>query len=368
MGRSLELARVAVLLVALAVAAPGCGEADTVLASPFAPSVSWPTGLPARALAVLDAPSGKVALAFQLQDEVGVLDASVGDLNPAAARVGAGPMAIAALDADGNGTRDLVTANASDGTLSLIGQTASGLEVLATATLPAPPKHVCGTDLDGDGRQELIVTVGLDGGAESSIAVWRAADAALVPAGTDWPVAGAFAAATGDVDDDGDLDVIAVLQQSDEIAWATNDGAGVLTPDGRADVCRAPRAVAMVSGRIAVACRDGLALVRVSRDAASADEVTRVPYDGNAYDLAAGDFDGDGHDDLAAVDLDHDAVALWRGRADGDLDPPTLHPVGADPVALVAADLGGDGDLDLVVAAYATRTVDVLENATLRSP
>ena len=32
------------------------------------------------------------------------------------------------------------------------------------------------------------------------------------------------------------------------------------------------------------------------------------------------------------------------------------------PIAVVAADLGADGDLDLVVSAFGSRTIDVLEN------
>lgn len=347
-----------VLSGAVALAAAACGDHEAAPTEPFAARRVWPTGLPARALAVLDADSGTIALAFQLQGEVGLLDAEDGALEPAAAPVGEGPMAIAAVDADGDGPRELATANAGDGTLSLVGQAAQGLEVLATEELAAPPKHVCGADLDGDERQELVVTVGLAGdGADVAVEVWRWTGVDLEAVGAPWPLDGAFATVTGDLDDDGDPDVIAILQQSDEVAWALNDGAGALTPAGRAGVCRVPRAATLLDGRVAVACRDGLALVRTVDG-----DVTLVPYDGTAYDLVAGDFDGDGRDDLAAVDVTHDAVALFRGRDDGGLSAPTLRPVGDDPVALVAADLGADGDLDLVVSAFATRTVDVLEN------
>jgi hypothetical protein len=337
----------------------GCGTPpDDVAVEPFAPRVVWPTGLAARALAVLDGSSGEVALAFQLQNEVGLLDLVGGDLVPAAVGVGEGPMAIAALDADGDGALELATANSGDGTVSLVGRAGAVLEVRATGVPAARPKHVCGADLDGDGRQEVIVTVGLDGDAGAAgIEVWRLADAGLSAVGSGWALEGAFAATNGDVDGDGDLDVIAVLPETDEVAWAVNDGAGGLRPTGRAPVCRTPRAAAMLDERIAVACHGGLALVRPETR-----QVELVPYDGNVYDLVAGDFDRDGSTDLAAVDLAHDAVVLWRGRAEEGLGVPSLRPVGRDPVALVATDLGADGDLDLVVSAFATRTVDVLEN------
>ena len=346
----------------LSASAPSCTGDDTVgvdRPDPFAPSVAWPTGLPARALAVVDGASSDVALAFQLDNRVGLLDVADGDLLPTAAQVGVSPIAICALDVDGDGSLELATANAGDATLCLLGRADTGLAHLATAELALRPKHVCSADLDQDGRDEAIVTVGLQGEADQGIEVWRHGAAGLELVGPRWTVEDAFAATTGDVDGDGDLDVIAVLTAVDEVAWATNDGRGHLSEAGRASVCTAPRAAAMADDGIAVACRDGLALVH-------GDVVSRVPVEGNLYDLAAGDFDSDGRTDLAAVDLTHDSVLVFFARADGGWSPPTKHPVGGDPVALAAADLGGDDDLDLVVSAFATRTVDVLENRLVR--
>ncbi len=70
-------------------------------------------------------------------------------------------------------------------------------------------------------------------------------------------------------------------------------------------------------------------------------------------DLAAGDFDGDGHTDLAVtINNPQTSVSLLRGRGDGTFEPATHLPntTGLDSPAIVAADLNLDGRVDLAVA------------------
>jgi len=364
-------------LAFLAVAA--CGGSGASSPDPFAASVEVPTQMPARAFAVLDDRAPRIALLFPPGATVGVLDADGGRLDPAVAAVGASPIAMAALDADGDGRRAVVTASVGDSSLALLAPGENGLVLRATATLPLAPKHVCAADLDGDGRDEAVVTVGRLGEA-TAVEPWRAAGGVLEPAGSRWPIDAVFATAAGDLDADGDVDVVAVRTSAGGIAWASNDGAGRLDEVARVSVCAAPRAAVVVAGagagsdtgdiagagsdtgetagaisRIAVACDDGLALVTGA-------DVDRLPVDGNVYDVAAGDFDRDGRTDLAAADLTADAVAVLRGLDGGGWSRPSMNPVGADPIAIAAADLGGDLDLDLVVLAFGGRTIDLLEN------
>src|SRR5262249_38624364 len=79
--------------------------------------------------------------------------------------------------------------------------------------------------------------------------------------------------------------------------------------------------------------------------------------------LVAGDFNGDGHLDLAASGYNAvtyaDEVAVLLGNGDGAFQPAKTSP--ADyPWSLVAGDFNGDGELDLAQAGGYPNTVSVL--------
>ncbi len=63
----------------------------------------------------------------------------------------------------------------------------------------------------------------------------------------------------------------------------------------------------------------------------------------------AGDFNGDGHLDLAVADTGSETVSVLLGNGDGTFQPPAYYAVGTDPDAIVAGDFNGDGRLDLAV-------------------
>ncbi len=66
---------------------------------------------------------------------------------------------------------------------------------------------------------------------------------------------------------------------------------------------------------------------------------------------AVGDFNGDGHRDLARVSLDSSWLSVHPGRGDGTLEPPvTFGPVGQFPTFVMAADLDADGNQDIAIA------------------
>jgi hypothetical protein len=72
------------------------------------------------------------------------------------------------------------------------------------------------------------------------------------------------------------------------------------------------------------------------------------------YWITAGDFNNDGKLDLAVVNGGSPGtVSVLLGNGDGTFQPPsTPTSVGTNPSFVVAADLNGDGKLDLVVTDY----------------
>ncbi len=66
--------------------------------------------------------------------------------------------------------------------------------------------------------------------------------------------------------------------------------------------------------------------------------------------LEAGDFNGDGRTDLAALTYGSSTGSVFLSNGDGTFQAATTFAAGLYPASLVAADLNGDGKLDLAVA------------------
>ena len=76
--------------------------------------------------------------------------------------------------------------------------------------------------------------------------------------------------------------------------------------------------------------------------------------------LAVGDFDGDGHPDLAVANYNSNTVSVLLGNGDGTFQPQTTYAVGGEPNGVAVGDFNGDGHPDLAVANYNSNTVSVL--------
>jgi hypothetical protein len=128
--------------------------------------------------------------------------------------------------------------------------------------------------------------------------------------------------------------------------------AGDLDGDGR------PEIVVAESGSVGYA--GFLSLLRNRGDGTFAPPVA-VPAGQSPVALVIADLDGDGFDDIAAADGKLNAVTLLRNQEGAAVVEAGSLPVGRSPVDVIAADLDGDGDRDIVTA-NASGSITVARN------
>lgn len=215
-------------------------------------------------------------------------------------------------------------------------------------------------DLDGDGHEEAIV------------ALYNAAQLAVLPGNGDGTFGAAVTYACGsnpwdveliDADGDARLDIVVSCRGSDQVRVYTNPGDGTLVAGAVIAVGDGP--LHLVKGNFNGDAIPDLAVVNhltgtggrslslLFGDGAGSFTESKITVDGQTvqfYALTAGDFNGDGLDDLAAGDWVLDDMGIFLNTGGGNFAAPVFYPVDdTEPTAAGVADFDGDGHLDLVV-------------------
>ncbi|KAH8053302.1 hypothetical protein JL722_9525 [Aureococcus anophagefferens] len=224
---------------------------------------------------------------------------------------GAGAVAAFAIDVDGDGDVDLPWASHDDGVVAWYendGAQAFARRVLAEDADGASAVHA--VDVDGDGAADVVAAA-----VNADAVLWFARDDGLAEA-----VVGASDAVWSlhalDVDGDADADVLAasISYLDDAVAWYENDGAGAF----------------------------------VERAIAPSSQYTQACF--------GVDVDGDGDVDALAASRLEDAVTWYEN--DGARSAARVVVAGADGAdAVFALDVDGDGDVDVLAASYNDDTV-----------
>ncbi len=287
--------------------------------------------------------------------------------------------AAALLDVDGDGDLDAFVGSASGDQL-LVNDGTGNFADASAMLLPSGPIVSSRTaigDLDGDGDVDLVLSTTRASGGHTTLLInsgsgsFTDATDGRIPVDADTTTGLALA----DVDADGDLDILvakAASSSAGQNLLFLNDGHGVfhdatvtnlplvsdqstavvfgdVDGDGDPDVLVGARTTSAIPFQTRLWINDGHG---VFTDATTADLPFRL---GNATDAAFGDLDGDGDLDVLAgyVAGDHSSRNdVWLNDGGGHFAvAPTLSasPIQDDTYAIALADVDGDGDLDALV-------------------
>lgn len=287
--------------------------------------------------------------------------------------VGKGPLAFTIYDINGDGLKDIITANSGDNTVSVLIQNLEG-EFIATdiiRTGPFPSSVAAGV-FDSHGTVGLAVT-SMPGGTvaifvKSSAGVFQ--NTQTFPAGLSYPskiVAGDFnrdgisdlaiAAAGASVSRRGSEIIICCGSKDGLFSYKSRLTAGVrssallttdLTGDGVPDII----ALNEISHNFIVYRSNGDGTFGYSKNYRAGD---------GAHWVIAEDLDLDGNMDLVTANIDSTHISVLIGNGDGSFRPPVKYDIHHNLVhAVTAGDVNGDGVPDLLIANLNSLAITIL--------
>lgn len=212
-------------------------------------------------------------------------------------------------DVTGDGHIDALVTNNWGNVLSLLAGSPDG-QFADPEYLTHDPENIGGysspivaEDFDGDGKLELAIVRN-----DAGLSLYRrgAANRFELARVLDWP-GNPTSLSTGDLNDDGKLDIIATV--------------------GRSNAVR----------------------VRLGRG--NGDFESSVDYStlGWPNDSFVDDIDRDGKLDVVVADFSDNSISVLHGRGDGTLEPPITTPLAESPLGMQHADLNADARTDIVV-------------------
>ncbi len=281
---------------------------------------------------------------------------------------GNGPSSVAAGDIDNDGDIDLVVATTNDNVLSVFKNNGSGtFASRTTVSTSTGPNYVTLADINNDGYLDAVYTTGSQAHSQTNDGSGNF--------GSEYNyTTGNAGVAVVDVNNDGYSDVVSLYDNGgiSTIYVEKNNGSGAYSPSSYS-VGTSPKS--FVAGDFnndgyvdIVTANNGAGTISFLSNNGNGTFASKVDFSigvsSHPVGIAALDVDGDGDLDIAVTDSSTDYVYIFTNNGSGTFTLSAHYSTGDGPYALASADVDGDGDLDLITANYNGNNISVLKNST----
>ncbi len=312
----------------------GATKATVTAATAFNLTVTVPTGANYQYISVTNSATNLTA--YSAQPFIPTFSGSMNFASKIDFATGSSPYATAMGDIDGDGIPDMVTANLSSNTVSIIRNTSTSGSVSFDAkvdiTTSTGPRYITLVDFNGDGKLDIAVTASGSGSinvfcnTSTSGSISFATPLAFI---LSYPQGVSF----GDFDGDGKPDlVVAGLITNDVNVYPNTSTSGIISFGTK---------------------------VSFTTGAGS-----------NPANIRVGDINGDSKPDIAVTNGTNSTVSVFRNTSTGTgnfgFATHVDFATGTSPFGISIGDIDGDGKPDLAIANNATgvNTVSVLRNTS----
>ncbi|MDE3144368.1 MAG: T9SS type A sorting domain-containing protein, partial [Bacteroidota bacterium] len=299
------------------------------------------------------------------------------------------PVALAIGDIDGDGKLDIAVVNKNSYTVSVFRNTSSSSNISFAAKVDLStgsstyPQSVAIGDIDGDGKPDIavadynaaLVSVFLNTGSSGNISFATKSDFTCGNA--------PYSIRISDIDGDGKPDIAVANYSSNSVSVLRNTGSnGSISFATKVDIATGSNPITLTTGDIdgdgktdIIVANYYATSISVLRNTSSSGSISfaaklDLTTSGDPYFLSIGDIDGDGKPDITVSNISANNISVFRNKSSsGSLSFAAKidFSTGVQPNGIVAADIDGDGKLDISVSNSSSSTVSVLRNTQVNT-